>query len=111
MTAETMQKYMGIIRDETSLNKGLEEIDYYLSIASHLRFDDSVHVYANYSLESILILAKAALLAARERRESRGSHWRSDCPDTDAPLQYADIISYDDGAYRIRLDKEHEYES
>lgn len=111
MTAETMQKYMGIIRDEASLNKGLEEIDYYLSIASRLRFDDSVHVYANYSLESILILAKAALLAARERRESRGSHWRSDCPDTDASLQYADIISYDDGAYRIRLDKEHEYES
>ena len=111
MTAETMQKYMGIIRDEASLNNGLEEIDYYLSIASHLRFDDSVHVYANYSLESILILAKATLLAARERRESRGSHWRSDYPDTDASLQYADIISYDDGAYSIRLDKEHEYES
>lgn len=111
MAAETMQKYMGIIRDEASLDKGLEEIDYYLSIASHLRFDNSVHVYANYSLESILILAKAALLVARERRESRGSHWRSDCPDTVASMQYADIISYDDGAYRIRLDREHEYES
>ncbi|HAE15113.1 MAG TPA: hypothetical protein DCG51_01065 [Erysipelotrichaceae bacterium] len=59
----------------------------------------------------MLILAKATLLAARARCESRGAHWRSDFPDTDPSQQYADIISYDNGAYSIRLDREHEYES
>ncbi|MBQ9048022.1 MAG: FAD-binding protein [Solobacterium sp.] len=111
MTAEIMQKHMGIIRDDDSLNKGLEEIDYCMKISSHLKFDSSVNTYLNYSMESILILAKATLLAARARCESRGAHWRSDFPDTDPSQQYADIISYDNGAYSIRLDREHEYES
>jgi aspartate oxidase len=43
--------------------------------------------------------------------ESRGSHCRSDYPDTEEKMAAASIVTYDGGAYRVRLDKEYSYES
>lgn len=111
MLAETMQKYLGIVRSEENLEQGLSDIDYYLSIAEHIRYDSSVMPYFNYSLMAILTLARATVTCALERRESRGAHWRSDFPKTDESCQSATIISYDGGNYSVRLDKERIYES
>ena len=110
MLAETMQKYLGIVRSEENLEQGLADIDYYLSIAEHIRYDSSVMPYFNYSLMAILTLARATVTCALERRESRGAHWRSDFPKTDESCQSATIISYDGGNYSVRLDKERIYE-
>ncbi|MBR2765142.1 MAG: FAD-binding protein [Blautia sp.] len=111
MLAETMQKELGLIRNETALDEGITDIEYYLKTASHLAYDGSVSPYMNYSLSAILTLARATLTCAKARRESRGAHFRSDCPDTLEEYRYATIISYDQGGYRVRLDKEHRYES
>ena len=111
MLADTMQKRLGIVRDEANLGKGLEDIDYYLSIAERIRYDSSVMPYFNYSLTAILTLARATVTCALSRRESRGAHYRSDFPETDAALQSASIIAYDGGDYRVRLDEERAYES
>ena len=111
MLAETMQKRLGIVRDEANLTKGLEDIDYYLSIAGRLNYDASVMPYFNYSLTAILTLARATVTCALSRRESRGAHYRSDFPKTDAALQAATIIAYDGGNYSVRLDEERAYES
>ena len=111
MLAETMQKRLGIVRDEANLRKGLEDIEYYLSIAERIRYDSSVIPYFNYSLTAILTLARATVTCALSRRESRGAHYRSDFPKTDAALQAATIIAYDGGKYSVRLDGERAYES
>jgi succinate dehydrogenase / fumarate reductase flavoprotein subunit len=111
MLADTMQKYLGIVRDETSLEKGIEDVEYYLSIANRIQYDSSVMAYMNYSLEGILTLAIATLTCAKQRKESRGAHYRRDYSDKDAQFEYATIISYANGEYKVRLDEERSYES
>lgn len=111
MLAETMSKHMGIIRTEESLTRGIEDAEYYFSVAEKIRYDSSVSVYSNYSLMGILTLARASLTCAKERKESRGAHYRSDSPKQSEEYMYSTLISYDDGAYRVTLDKERAYES
>ena len=111
MLAESMWELLGIVRDEETLDRGIEDVSYYLSIANSIHYDGSILPYFNYSLEGILTLAKATLICTKERRESRGAHFRRDYPETKDEFRYATIISYDEGAYNVRLDKEGIYES
>lgn len=111
MLAETMQKKLGIVRDEKSLSEGIEDIDYDLSVVDQIKYDSSVLPYFNYSLKGLLTIARATMTLAKERKESRGAHYRSDYPDTDDSLACASLISYDNGNYKVWLDKEREYES
>jgi succinate dehydrogenase / fumarate reductase flavoprotein subunit len=80
-------------------------------MAGKINYDKSVLPYFNYSVQAILVLAKATLICAKERRESRGAHYRSDYPETIEDMRAATIISYDDGAFNIRLDREGRYEN
>ena len=111
MLADTMQKRLGIVREETSLRQGIADIDYDLSVAERIRYDSSVMPYFNYSLTGILTLARATLTCAEARKESRGAHFRSDYPEPDDAWRFASLISYDGGKYSVRLDKEQSYES
>ena len=111
MLAETMQEHMSIVRTEESIAKGIGDVEYYQSVAERLRYDASVSAYANYSLPGILATAHASLSCALARRESRGSHHRSDAPQTLDDYAYATLVSYDDGSYHVRLDREQAYES
>lgn len=110
MAAETLSEKLGIVREDQSMAKGIEDIDYYLSAADKLNYDSSVPAYANYSLKPILSAARATLTCAKERKESRGAHFRSDHPEADGDYASPSIISYDGGRYAVRLDKEREYE-
>ena len=111
MAAETMSRNLGIVRNERALEQGIADIDYDLSVAGQINYDSSVFPYANYSLQGILTLARATLSCAKERRESRGAHYRSDFPETRQDYEAATIIAYDEGRYSVRLDKEQMYES
>ena len=111
LLATTMQENMGIVRSEEHLVDGIKSVEYYESVAAHLRYDTSVSAYENYSLAGILATAHATLCCALARRESRGSHYRSDVPQTLDDYAYATLVSYDNGAYRTWLDKEQAYES
>jgi succinate dehydrogenase / fumarate reductase flavoprotein subunit len=110
MLAETISKSLGIVRDKDTLENGLKDVDYYLSIVDKINFDSTELEYFTYSIEGILSLAKASLTAALSRRESRGAHLRSDYPEKSDEYKASTIISYDDGKYSSRLVKEDEYE-
>ena len=111
MAAQNLKEDLGIVRDEKSLRKGIEDVDFYLDIADKINYDSSVMPYFNYSLTGILTLARAVLVSADARHESRGAHFRSDYPEENRELQAASVISYDNGAYRVRYDMEGRYEN
>ena len=111
LLADTMREHMSIVRTGDSLTKGIEDVRYYLSAAGHIHYDPSVSAYTNYSLKGILTLALASLICADSRKESRGAHYRSDHPQTLDFCAAATLISYDDGAYRVKPDTEKSYEN
>ena len=111
MAAQNLKEDLGIVRDEKRLRKGIEDVDFYLDIADKINYDSSVLPYFNYSLTGILTLARAVLVSAEARHESRGAHFRSDYPEENSELQAASVISYDSGAYRLRYDREGRYEN
>ena len=111
MLAESMQENLGIVRSSEKLDKGLDDVSFYLSVADKIHYDSSELAYFGYSLPGILTLAKATLICAKSRQESRGAHYRSDFPDTKEEYKAATIISYDDGKYRTYLDTEGRYEN
>ena len=110
MLAKTMNEKLGIVRDEAALADGIADVDYYLSIADKISYDPNIMVYANYSLPGILTLAKATLLCALRREESRGAHVRNDYPTMRDSFSFASIVSYGGGECRVWLDKDGRYE-
>ena len=111
MAAQNLKEDLGIVRDKKRLRKGIEDVDFYLDIADKINYDSSVLPYFNYSLTGILTLARAVLVSADARHESRGAHFRSDYPEENKELQAASVISFDNGAYRVRYDMEGRYEN
>ncbi len=111
MLSQLMQKNLGIVRSKKNLEEGMKDLRYIAGIAGKIQYDSSVLPYFNYSLMGILTLSEAILRCAEFRKESRGSHYRTDYPETDKDYEYATLISFDRGEFSIRLDKEHEYES
>jgi len=94
-----MWKYCGVIKNETLLKEGLVKIE---NISSKL---NQVNVKVNeyncedlaciFDLQSSLISAKATIISALERNESRGAHQRSDFPNLDSTSQYNCLVSMD----------------
>ncbi|MBR0303254.1 MAG: FAD-binding protein, partial [Clostridia bacterium] len=111
MLAETMRKDLGIVRNFEKLQSGIDDISFYLSVADKIRYDSSELAYFGYSMPAILTLAKATLICAQSRKESRGAHYRSDHPVSEDAYQAATIIRYDNGVYHTYLDTEGKYES
>ncbi|HKW04822.1 MAG TPA: FAD-binding protein [Nitrososphaerales archaeon] len=82
--AEVMWKYVGIMRNEADLSKGLEEIRKIRleskniqargSRAYNQSWADSMAVW------NMVLDCEAIILSALERKESRGAHTRSDFP-------------------------------
>ena len=110
MLADTVNASLGIVRDKDTLENGISDIDYYLGIAGKINYDRSELEYFNYSLGSILTLAKATLVSAASRCESRGAHLRNDFPATSDDYKAATVISYDEGRFTTRLTGEDDYE-
>lgn len=111
MLSETMRGDLGIVRSAEKLQHGIDDVSFYLTVSDKIRYDSSELAYFGYSLKGILTLAKATLICAQSRKESRGAHYRSDHPASKDDYNAATIISYDNGVYRTYLDTEGTYES
>ena len=104
--AKIMDESLGITRTEQKLLQGIEDIDYYIKACDQLLFDSDVSYYTSYSLKPLLILAKAILLCALQRKESRGAHIRIDYPDKKEEYCKSSCISYANGLYETSFKKE-----
>ena len=95
-----MWKYCGVIKNETLLLEGLSKIE---SIKTKLSdVDVRIDQYncedlaLIFDLQSSLFSAKATIVSALQRNESRGAHQRSDFPLLDPLFQFNCVVSMDD---------------
>ena len=65
---------LGIVRNEADINRAIAALD---ELGSALNSPERARV----------MLGRAMLISARERRESRGAHYREDYPGTDESLR------------------------
>ena len=80
---------LGIIRDEAGMRAGLA------------RVEDLARRAANERGQSRAALARAMLLAALHRTESRGAHFRADYPDRDEAQRQTTIAACENGEIAI----------
>jgi fumarate reductase (CoM/CoB) subunit A len=74
---------VSIVRDEASLRACLEEIAEAEEALGRARIADRGELRHALELDSLLLTGRLVTTAALARRESRGSHYRADFPDTD----------------------------
>lgn len=106
--AKLMNDCLGITRTEEKLLEGIQGVDYYLSISEKLTCDSDVSPYIGYSLRPMLLLARAILTSALERKETRGAHIRNDYPERSDEFEGCSICTYQNGEHRISYGKEDE---
>ncbi len=79
-----MWNNVGIIRDEEKLTAAYQEIKRLQDEAQLLVAEDKSQLQACLEIQDMLKTAEVIVLAALERKESRGAHYRSDYPKMDA---------------------------
>lgn len=88
---DTMTEHAGVVRDEIGLRAGLAELAAIEARMANLGIHPDIAGYQDlahaFDLKSAVLAARATLEAALERRETRGSHNRSDYPELDPSLQ------------------------
>ena len=104
--AKLMNGCLGITRTHERLIEGIESIDYYLSIGDKLAYDSDVSPYVAYSLRPMLLLARAILTSALERKETRGAHIRKDYPERSNEYAYCSVCRYEGGKDHISYESE-----
>jgi succinate dehydrogenase / fumarate reductase, flavoprotein subunit len=85
---QTMQDLVGIVRSEAEMQRALTCLEQLraraakVGVAGHREYNPGWH--AALDLHNLLTVAEAITRSALERKESRGGHFREDCPDKDA---------------------------
>jgi succinate dehydrogenase / fumarate reductase flavoprotein subunit len=104
---DTMTEYAGVVRDEQGLLTGLAELDAIEARMADIGVHPDIAGYHDlahaFDLRSAALAARATLEAARERRETRGCHNRSDYPELDPELQVNLVWSPTTGVVREEI--------
>ena len=83
----TMQKHAGVFRFADMLKEGVAKILEVAERAKHTQIKDKSKVWNTarteaLELDNLIEVAKATMISAEARKESRGAHVRDDAPDT-----------------------------
>ncbi|MEM6843365.1 MAG: FAD-binding protein [Bacteroidota bacterium] len=82
-----MWEHCGVVRSEENLQSGLEKLTQLKTSLKDLDVRPDSEGYEDlmlaFDLEASIMSAEATLLGAKERKESRGAHQRTDFPDTE----------------------------
>ena len=83
----TMQKHAGVFRFKEMLVEGVTKIQKVADDVAQLEIGDKSKVFNTarieaLELENLIEVAKATMISANARTESRGAHVRDDAPDT-----------------------------
>ena len=104
---ETMNQYVAVFRDAAGLNKAHEVVRRLKEEAQKAAIDDRGSIFnqdviAAIELGYMLDVAETIVVAAKERKESRGAQWRTDFPgrNDDEWLKHIDI-SVDGGEPQV----------
>ncbi len=85
---EMMQDLVGIVRNEGEMQKAAEELKKLRERAAKVRVIGNREYNAGWhtalDLQNLLTVSEAITLAAIQRKESRGAHFREDYPNKDA---------------------------
>ncbi len=73
---------LGITRDAAGLSEAAARVDHWGRYILPLEFDDPT----GWTMQNMLIVARLMIVAAADRRESRGVHFRRDFPQPDPAL-------------------------
>ena len=103
---DTMQQNVGIFRVESELRAALEDVLELQQRARRVRATGSQTYnpgwHACFDVQNMLTLAEAIVRSAIERKESRGAHWRTDYPKTEADYSGTNFVSAcHDGGMKI----------
>jgi succinate dehydrogenase / fumarate reductase flavoprotein subunit len=84
---DKMHTFVGIIRSEEDLKRGLEHLERLKLAASRVKVDGNRNYNAawhqTFDMRNMLVISEAIARAALIRKESRGAHAREDFPDMD----------------------------
>jgi succinate dehydrogenase / fumarate reductase, flavoprotein subunit len=82
---ETMQNLVGIVRHEDEMREALVRLQTYkqrsdrAGVSGHREYNGGWHTALD--VRNLLTVSETITLSAIERKESRGGHYREDCPD------------------------------
>jgi succinate dehydrogenase / fumarate reductase flavoprotein subunit len=102
----TMQNLVGIVRNEAEMRQALEELGQYTSRAARVGVSGRRDYHAGWhtalDLRNLLVVSEAIARSAIERRESRGGHFRVDCPSRSDEFSTISImVKQTDGAMQV----------
>ncbi|MEU4700149.1 FAD-dependent oxidoreductase [Nonomuraea dietziae] len=102
---DLMWERCGVVRDEDGLKQALTGIDALTDRAQQVDVSPTAEGHADLAhlldLQASLLVAKATVLGAIARRETRGCHNRSDYPELDEALTKTLEVSMDDRELRV----------
>jgi succinate dehydrogenase / fumarate reductase, flavoprotein subunit len=105
---EMMQRLVGIVRNEPEMAEALTGLEQLWKRARRVRVPGNREYNPGWhtalDLPNLLTVSEAVTRAALERRESRGAHFREDCPDKDPESAKFNLVITrgGDGSMQVR---------
>ena len=108
--SEIMNSKAGVSRDESGLLMAMQELEGLSIDAEKLHLDDSSRLFNTNLLESLRLkagvrLAKATVQSAISRKESRGTHQRSDFEESDSEQIHHTLVDIDGNISTLAIRK------
>jgi succinate dehydrogenase / fumarate reductase, flavoprotein subunit len=105
---DTMQNLVGIVRNEPEMTRALDEIQKLwkrsqsVGVPGNRDYNPGWHTALD--LKNLLTVSEAIARSALEREESRGGHFREDCPKKEDACATFNVVSFagPDGQMQIR---------